>query len=60
MCIACELGFWIATDVLPDSPPPGFPRAGTPQDDAARFACNAPSGAKPTPDVGSREDEHTP
>ena len=41
MCIACELGLWIAMDDLPAEPPPGFPRA-KPADDAARFACDAP------------------
>jgi hypothetical protein len=41
MCIACEMGLWIAMDDLPDVPPPGFPRA-RPQDDAARFACDVP------------------
>jgi hypothetical protein len=60
MCIACELGLWIATDTLPDGPPPGFPGARAPQDDAARFACDAPEEAKPARDAGSREDEPAP
>ncbi len=60
MCIACELGLWIAMDAVPDGPPPGFPGARAPQDDAARFACDAPDGAKPVRDAGSREDEPAP
>jgi hypothetical protein len=46
MCIACELGFWIAMDDLPSEPPPGFPRASA-QNDAARFACDAPEDERP-------------
>lgn len=47
MCIACELGFLIAMDELPDAPPPGFPRA--PAGEAAGFACDAPEAAPPAP-----------
>jgi hypothetical protein len=60
MCIACELGFWIAMDALPDGPPPGFPGARAAPDDAARFTCDTPDGTKPAPDAGSREDEPAP
>jgi len=47
MCIACELGFLIAMDELPDAPPPGFPRA--PAGEAAGFACDAPEAVPPAP-----------
>ncbi len=47
-------------DALPDSPPPGFPGARATPDDAARFACDTPDGAKPARDAGSREDEPAP
>ena len=47
MCIACEMGLWIAMDDLQAEPPPGFPRV-KPVDDAARFACDTPpEGAAP-------------
>jgi len=36
MCIACEMEFWLAID----EPPPG---ARVPQDEALRFACDAPA-----------------
>jgi hypothetical protein len=42
MCIACELGLLIAMDALPHEPPPGFPRAPTPEADAG-FVCESPS-----------------
>ena len=42
MCIACEMGFWIAMDELPDEPPPGFP--GARPDEPSRFACEAAGG----------------
>ena len=60
MCIACELGLWIAMDALPDGPPPGFPGARVPQDDATRFACDAPEDAKPPRDAQPPEDERAP
>jgi hypothetical protein len=60
MCIACELGLWIAMDALPDAPPPGFPGARAPQDDAARFACDAPEDAKPARDAQPPEGERAP
>ncbi len=54
MCIACEMGLWIAMDDLPAEPPPGFPRV-KPADDAARFACDpAPAPAAP-PVEGERK-----
>ncbi len=54
MCIACELGLWIAMDVLPDEPPPGFPRAKPRSEDG--FACDAPPESAPPP----AEDERKP
>jgi hypothetical protein len=42
MCIACEMEFWLAID----EPPPG---ARVPQDEASRFACEAPA-QQPAPD----------
>jgi hypothetical protein len=59
MCIACELGFWIAMDALPDGPPPGFPRA-RPHTDAAQFACDAPEDLEPARNATPREDERAP
>jgi hypothetical protein len=56
MCIACELGFLIAMDELPDAPPPGFPRR--PSRDGADFACDAPpADAQPAPATTPAEDE---
>ena len=55
MCIACELGFLIAMDELPDAPPPGFPRA--PSRGTADFACDAPAPAKPAPTTPPAEGE---
>ena len=46
MCIACEMALMIALDDLPATPPPGFP--GARDEDAARFACDAPK-AEPIP-----------
>jgi hypothetical protein len=60
MCIACELGFWIAMDALPDGPPPGFPGAHVASDDAARFTCDAPDDIKPAREAGAPEDEPAP
>jgi hypothetical protein len=60
MCIACELGLWIAMDALPDGPPPGFPGARAAPNVDARFACDAPDGAKPARDTDPREDEPAP
>ncbi len=54
MCIACELGFLIAMDELPDEPPPGFPRP--PSRDGAEFACDAPADTQPLP-TATPEDE---
>jgi hypothetical protein len=54
MCIACELGFLIAMDALPDGPPPSFPRG-----DEARFACDAPVTATPA-QAAQPEDEREP
>jgi hypothetical protein len=56
MCIACELGFQIAMDELPDAPPLGFPRR-PPRDDAD-FTCDAPPAAtQPAPAAIPAEDE---
>ncbi len=59
MCIACELGLWMAMDDLPAEPPPGFPRA-KPADDAVRFACDAPQDAPPAREAQPPEDERAP
>jgi hypothetical protein len=56
MCIACELGFLIAMDELPDEPPPGFPRG--PSRAAAEFSCDAPADGQPEPATPSAQDEH--
>jgi hypothetical protein len=58
MCIACELGFWIAMDELPDGPPPGFPPPRQPLNDIARFSCDAPQDDDSA--APSRKDERTP
>jgi hypothetical protein len=56
MCIACELGFLIAMDELPDTPPPGFPRG--PSRTGAEFACDAPpADTQPAPAATPAEDE---
>ena len=47
-------------DALPDGPPPGFPGARVPQDNASRFACDAPEDAKPARDAQPPEDERAP
>ena len=39
MCIACELGFWIAID----QPPPGA--RVSPDEQAAQFACDVPEAS---------------
>lgn len=57
MCIACELGFLIAMDDLPDAPPPGYPRA--PSQAGADFVCDAPADAPSAPAVPPAEDERT-
>ena len=48
MCMACELGFWMAME---DEPP-----AAKPKRKAADFACDAPAetGAKPAENAKSR------
>jgi len=55
MCIACELGFLIAMDELPDAPPPGFPRR--PTHGTADFACDAPAAAESAPTMAPAEGE---
>jgi hypothetical protein len=55
MCIACELGFLIAMNELPDAPPPGFPRP--PSRGTADFACDAPAAAEPAPTTPAAEGE---
>jgi hypothetical protein len=60
MCIACELGLWIAMDALPDGPPPGFPGARATQDDVARFACDAPEDSQLTRDAQPPAGERAP
>jgi len=56
MCIACELGFLIAMDELPDAPPPGFPRG--PSRAAGDFSCDAPEAAQPEPTTPPAQGEH--
>jgi hypothetical protein len=55
MCIACELGFLIAMDALPDEPPPGFPRR--PSRAAGDFSCDAPAPVQPAPNAPPAGDE---
>jgi hypothetical protein len=38
-------------DAPPDGPPPGFPGTRVPQDDATRFACDAPVDLKAARDA---------
>ena len=54
MCIACELGFWAMIDALP---PEARERILREQEEAARFACEAPQDAAPAqrPSEGERE-----
>jgi hypothetical protein len=56
MCIACELGFWSMLDALP---PEARERILREQEEAARFACEAPPSAEHASerksDVTSRE-----
>jgi hypothetical protein len=40
MCIACELGFWSMMDALP---PDARERILREQEEAAQFACDAPT-----------------
>ena len=60
MCMACEMGFWVAVDEPPDQPPPGFPRVKPRTDPRADggFACDAP--AADTPDEPSEKDKRAP
>jgi hypothetical protein len=53
MCIACELGFWIAID----QPPPDA--ALSPDEQAAPFACDVPE-AEPQPAAPPIADERKP
>ena len=62
MCIACEMGFLIAMDELPDGPPPGYPGYRAPAaalPDDSGFICDAPEetapAAGPKPSVTGRE-----
>jgi hypothetical protein len=55
MCIACELGFWAMIDALP---PEARERILREQEEAARFACDAPQDGKG--DVPAREGEREP
>ena len=54
MCIACEMGFWIAID----EPPPGAVL--TPEEQAARFACDMPEGEAPVAAPQPVPDERKP
>jgi hypothetical protein len=55
MCIACELGFWSMIDALP---PETRERILREQEEAARFACEAPEeGERAAP---AREGERKP
>jgi hypothetical protein len=58
MCMACELGLLLALDDFPDGPPPGFPRA--PTDEAARFACDAPTVEPAKSEAPPKADERKP
>jgi hypothetical protein len=53
MCIACELGFWIAID----QPPPAAVLS--PDEPAAPFTCDAPE-AEPLPAAPPIADERKP
>jgi hypothetical protein len=57
MCIACEMALLIALDDLPATPPPGFP--GAPDENTARFACEAPD-VPPPPEPQPTTDERKP
>lgn len=59
MCIACEMGFWNMIDALPPEARERYLRE---QEEAARFACEAPPPGpgetpegEPNPSVKSRE-----
>jgi hypothetical protein len=49
MCMACEMGFWSMIDALP---PEVRERILREQEEAARFACDAPA-QEPTADTPS-------
>jgi hypothetical protein len=53
MCIACEMEFWLAID----EPPPG---ARVLQDEASRFACDAPASETPPGAAQPIPDERKP
>jgi hypothetical protein len=54
MCIACELGFWIAIN----EPPPSAVLSSEVQ--TARFACDAAESEIPKPAAQSTPDERQP
>jgi len=60
MCIACELGFWAMIDALPPEARERYLDKLREQDEAARFACDAPQDAPPARQPQPPEDERSP
>jgi hypothetical protein len=57
MCIACDLGFWSMIDALPAEARERILRE---QEEAARFACDAPDAAVPQPSAKDIADGRKP
>jgi hypothetical protein len=54
MCIACDLNFWTMIDALPAEARERILRE---QEEAARFACEAPAAAPPAQQTAEGERE---